>query len=186
MTVRLWIITTMPRALFNILSTISELINKMQSIIAKVTQWLVLLMTLIVCIVVLARSFDVGSTALQESVTYMHGTVFMLSMAYTAVAGGHVRVDILYRRFNPVNKAWVNLLGSSILLLPFALFLFLITLQSAANSWAIREASNNPGGLPLVFLLKTLPPITGLLLCLHAISDICKQLCFVSIRSDKE
>lgn len=173
----------MPNTFFTLLRQLSRYIEQLQSMIVYVAQWLVLAMTITVCIVIVARFFDIGSTAMQESITYMHGTLFMLSMAYTAQAGGHVRVDIIYRRLSLLNQAWINLLGSCLLLLPFALFLSFITWHSALQSWAIQEASNNPGGLPLVFLLKSLAPLTGVLLSLHALSEVAKQLVIVSLRN---
>ena len=175
----------MPLAFFRALKQSAAFLDKIQKIIAEVAQWLVLLMTLTIAAVVVGRFFNLGSTALQESISYMHGTLFMLCIAYTAYADGHVRVDINYRRLKRVNQAWINLIGTCVFLLPFALFLVLVTWQSAAQSWQIRESSNNAGGLPFVFLLKTLPPITGLLLCLHAVSDLFKQLSFVSLKEER-
>ena len=57
-------------------------------------------------IVVVTRYFlEVGSIALQESVTYLHCLVFMLGLAFTLKHDGHVRVDIFYRGFSPKSKA---------------------------------------------------------------------------------
>lgn len=173
----------MTLSVFSTLSQISKLINLLQSGLAGLLRWLILLMALVVCAIVVARYFDLGSIALQESVTYMHGTVFMLCLAYTAGSDGHVRVDIIYRRLNEEHKAWVNLLGSCLFLLPFALFLAAISWQAAVQSWALQEGSINSGGLPLVFLLKTLTPCAGILLALHACADICLQLTRVSWRT---
>jgi len=172
----------MPAVFFKSLNAFSKLIDSLQTVIAQTVKWLVLAMSITVCIIIVARFFDIGSTALQESVTYMHGTLFMLCLAYTAYADGHVRVDICYRRFSLVNRAWVDLIGACLFLLPFSLFLIIVTWHSAVQSWAIGESSINPGGLPFVFLLKSLPPLAGILLCLHALSDICKQLTLVSLQ----
>lgn len=172
----------MPSLFFNGLAKSAELIDCLQVYIVSIVKWLTLLMTLTVCFVIISRWFDIGSTAIQESIGYMHATLFMLCMAYTAYADGHVRVDIFYRRYSPLSKAWLNLLGGCFFLLPFSLFLLFITWQSAAQSWAIQESSNNPGGLALVFLLKSLAPATGVLLSLHALSDVFKQLITISVR----
>lgn len=170
----------MPPALRKALLLINHYLDIVQCKIAAIIIWLVLAMTLTVCIVVVTRFFNIGTIALQESITYMHASVFMLCLAYTAHRGGHVRVDIRYRTLNAHQKAWVNLIGSCLFMLPFAAFLLFITWHSAVQSWAILERSTNPGGLPLVFVLKSLPPAAGILLCMHAISDIAKQLVAVS------
>ena len=170
----------MPAKFFGALTRISGHLDSLQNTIASALIWLVLVMTVTVCIIVITRFFSIGTIALQESLTYMHASVFMLCLAYTALHNGHVRVDIRFRTLSALNQAWINLIGTCIFLLPFAVFLFLVTWSSAVQSWSILERSTNPGGLPLVFLLRSLPPAAGALLCLHALSEILKQLVAVS------
>lgn len=173
----------MPPILVSSLQKCICALNSLQTYIGKSLCWLIFFMTLVVSVVLIARFFDLGSTALQETITYMHAILFMLTLGYTAHTGGHVRVDIFYRGFSNEGKAWVDLFGSCVFLLPFAVFLFFISWHTAAQSWLILEGSINPGGLPFVYLLKSLAPLAGFLLALHAISDIFKQLLTVSLRS---
>ena len=64
-----------------------------------VIRWLTLFMVLLTfAIVVLRYGFNIGWIAMQESVLYLHGLVFMLGAAYTLKADGHVRVDIFYQK----------------------------------------------------------------------------------------
>ncbi|MDH5784237.1 MAG: TRAP transporter small permease subunit [Chromatiales bacterium] len=125
-------------------------------------------------VVVLRYVFDLGSIALQESITYMHAMVFMLGAAYTLRHEGHVRVDIFYRRFGPRGRAWVDLLGVVLLLMPVATFVIWSSWDYVASSWVqpdgSREGSREAGGLPLVFLLKSVIPLMGLLLLLQGIA----------------
>ncbi|HJL53329.1 MAG TPA: TRAP transporter small permease subunit, partial [Arenicellales bacterium] len=75
--------------------------------------WLTIAMMLITCLVVFLRYLlNTGSIALQESVTYLHGIVFLLGIAYTLKQKAHVRVDIIYQRLAPRTKAWLDLLGT--------------------------------------------------------------------------
>ncbi len=157
-------------------------INRFQQHIAHCLRWLIAVMTMTVCLIIALRYFDIGSTALQESVTYMHAILFMLTLAYTASVDGHVRVDILYRRMPAWQQDWVNLIGACLFLLPFALFMLLASWSGAWQSWAMREGSINPGGLPFVYVLKALIPLSGTLLCLHALSEIGCRLCAVSLK----
>lgn len=172
----------MPKPFILLLTTLAAATNTFQRGIGHGLRWLVLIMTVTVVIIVLSRIFNVDSTALQESITYMHACSFMLCLAYTAHHDGHVRVDILYRHLGEEGKAWVNLLGSILFMLPFAVFMSLISWKAAEQSWSIHEGSINPGGLPFVYLLKSLMPLAGILLALHAISDICHQLLQLSLR----
>ena len=135
-----------------------------------------LLVMILICAVVLLRyGFEIGSIGLQESVTYFHASIFMLGAAYTFKHDGHVRVDIFYRNFSPRSKAWVNSLGGIIFLLPLCLFIFIVSWDFVLQSWQIRETSTEPGGIPLVFLLKTLIPLMALTLGLQALADIIRN-----------
>jgi TRAP-type mannitol/chloroaromatic compound transport system permease small subunit len=138
--------------------------------------WLCLAMTLLTCTVVLLRyGFATGSVAAQEAITYMHATLFMLAAAFTLRRDGHVRVDIFYRSFSPRNRAWVNSVGTIVLLLPFAVFILASSWQLVADSWAVREGSQDPGGIHAVFLLKSLIPLMAVNLIIQGVAEICRN-----------
>ena len=152
-----------------------ELINRL---IGRAVAWLCLFMVLAISVVVIERYWlQSGSIRLQESVTFMHAMVFMLAAAYTLAAGDHVRVDVFYGSMSPPHQAWVNLLGTLLLLLPFCGFLLLSSWDYVALSWQIREASQEAGGLPYPFppLLKSCIPLTAVLLL--------SQGCAMALRS---
>lgn len=140
--------------------------------IGRTIAWLTLAMVLVTfTVVVLRYLFDVGWIWLQESVTWMHATVFMLGAAYTLARDGHVRVDVFYRQAGERRQALTNLLGTALFLVPVAIFLFWTSLDYVTASWEIREGSREAGGLPypIVPLVKSLIPVTALLLLLQAI-----------------
>ncbi|MGB5834093.1 MAG: TRAP transporter small permease subunit [Thiohalocapsa sp.] len=127
--------------------------------------WLSLAMVLVTFLVVVLRyAFDAGSIAMQESVTYMHATLFMIGAAYTLQLNGHVRVDIFYQRFSRRGRAWVDLLGTLLLLIPVCLFILTSSWHYVTESWSIHEGSREAGGIPAVYLLKTLLVVMPLLL----------------------
>jgi len=107
-------------------------------------------------VVLLRYLWDTGWIAMQESITYLHAMVFMLGASYTFQQQGHVRVDIFYQKFNQRGRAWVNLLGTLVLLFPLMGFIFWISWEYVVESWKVHEASREAGGLPGVYLLKTL------------------------------
>ncbi|MFT7561307.1 MAG: TRAP-type mannitol/chloroaromatic compound transport system permease small subunit [Flavobacteriales bacterium] len=151
--------------------------GKAQSLLGRSLSWFILIMTIIVsAIVALRYFFGLSSTASQESVSYLHASVFMLGMAYASHCGAHVRVDIFYRNFQTHNQAWVNLIGNLVFLLPFAGFLSFISWHWALGALEHREGSINPGGLPFVYVLKLLVPACGILLSIQALADSCKHL----------
>ena len=139
--------------------------------------WLSLMMALLTALIVLMRyGFDQGSIAAQESVIYMHGCLFMLGAAYTLKTDAHVRVDIFYQHFNTRARAWVNSLGGIVFLLPLCVFIFGTSLNYVTQSWVIGEVSPEPGGIPAVFLLKTLLPLMALNLLLQASAEILRNM----------
>jgi len=130
--------------------------------------WLTLATVLTALLVVVLRKFfDTGSIALQEAVTYLHAAVFMLAAAYTLKHDGHVRVDILYERLSVRGRAWVDLLGTLLLLLPVCLFILFASLDYVTAAWSIQEGSREAGGLDGVYLLKTAIPVSAALLLLQ-------------------
>lgn len=139
--------------------------------------WLTAIMALMTCAVVMVRIvFSSGSIAAQESVTYMHALVIMLASAYTLATDGHVRVDIFYRHFSELHRAWVNALGTLLFLIPFASFTLFICWNYVAASWRVGETSLDAGGIPAVYLLKSLLLINGFLLLLQALADLMRNL----------
>jgi len=138
--------------------------------------WFCLIMALLTGLIVLLRyGFGIGSIAAQESVTYLHSALFMLGAAFTLKRDGHVRVDIFYRNFSERGRAWVNSIGTVLFLIPLCLFILGISWQFVGQAWAIREASPEPGGIPAVFLLKSLMPAMALLLLLQAVAELLRN-----------
>jgi TRAP-type mannitol/chloroaromatic compound transport system permease small subunit len=131
-------------------------IDRTNELIGRAISWLTLAMVLIACFVVLMRyGFAWGRVWIQETYVWLHGVVFMLGAGYTLLHNGHVRVDIFYRPASAHFKAWVDLLGSLFLLSPIVIMVLWVSGPYVADSWAHREASREAGGLPGLYLLKT-------------------------------
>ena len=153
----------------------------------KAVAWLTVVMAVSVTIIVVLRAtLDVGAIAAQEAVTYMHALVIMLACAYTLQEGGHVRVDIFYQRFSPLQKAWINVFGTLLLLIPVASFIVLSSWQYVCASWSIGETSADAGGLPAVFLLKTLIIGNGVLLIIQSLAELTRDLNALTFVSDHD
>ena len=139
----------------------------------RAVAWLTLGMVLITfSVVVLRYAFNIGWIAMQESVTFLHATVFLLGAAYTLRHEGHVRVDIFYRDMSPRARATVDLLGTLLFLIPVCVFILWTSREYVMDSWSLREGSREAGGLPGVFLLKTAIPVMALLLILQGVSQL--------------
>lgn len=156
---------------------IADGIDRLTTAVGRAVAWLILFVVLVQFGLVAARyAFSIGSIKLSESVIYAHATLFMLAAAWTLNAGGHVRVDIFYAEASPRTKAWIDLAGALLLLLPFALALLWLSVPFAQRSWAILERSQETSGLPAVFLLKTLIPLFAAMLVLQGLSQTIKAV----------
>ena len=159
------------------LAAIADMIETGMERLGQLLAWLALVMASIVAgVVVLRYCFATGSIALQESIGYLHATLFMLGIAYTFKHNGHVRVDIFYRDFAPKPRALVDLFGTLLFLLPVALLIFLSSYDYVIASWRIGETSEESSGIPFVYGLKTLLLIMPMLLILQGIAHALRQI----------
>lgn len=136
----------------------------------RAVAWLCLAMALAMFISVALSYFQINAIAFQESIVWMHGFVFLLGAAYTLQKDEHVRVDIFYQRFTDRQRAWVNLLGTLVLLVPVMIFIIWMSYSFVANSWQICEASSEAGGLPGRFLFRTLIILMAVFMLVQALS----------------
>ena len=143
----------------------------------RAVSWLTLFMVLATFIVVVLRYvFDTGWIAVQESITYMHAAVFLLGAAYTLQQDAHVRVDIFYSHFSKRARAWVDLCGALFMLIPFMIFIGWMSWEYVISSWDVLEGSREAGGLPGVFLLKSLILLMVFSLLIQAAAQIIRSL----------
>ncbi|MGB9369861.1 MAG: TRAP transporter small permease subunit [Xanthobacteraceae bacterium] len=163
-------------------TTLSERIDRLNTAIGRAASWCALGVVLIGFAVVLLRYvLGLGSIWLQESILYAHAALFLLAAGWTLKEGGHVRVDVFYADASPRAKAWVDLLGALLLLLPFCIAVIAFSWPYVARSWAILERSRETSGLPLVFLLKTLIPVFAALLALQGLSQAIKSIAMLTM-----
>ena len=154
-----------------------DTIDRLTELSGRALKWLGLPMMLVtVAVVVLRYGFNIGWIAMQESVLYLHTTVFMLAMGYTLKHDGHVRVDVFYREFSKRTKAWVDLVGTLVLLVPVCIFIGWVSLDYVASSWELKEASMEAGGLPGVYLLKSLILLMTGTVLLQGIAEALRNL----------
>ena len=152
-------------------------IDRINSFVGRAVSWLTLLLVLIIVLDVgLRYLFSITSAASFELEWHLFAAIFLLGAAWTLGDDKHVRVDVFYHQFSERNKAIVNLLGSLLFLLPFCTVGFWESLSFVGSSFALRETSPQPGGLPARYVIKSAIPIGFFLLGLQGISIIFKCL----------
>ena len=111
--------------------------------------------------------------------TFAYNLIFMLGAAYVLRTDAHVRVDIIFSNLKSRARAFVDIFGGLLFLLPFSIMGIFLTQKYVASSWRTLEASSDPGGIPL-YIVKTLIPIMFYLLIAQGISELIKNIAFVS------
>jgi TRAP-type mannitol/chloroaromatic compound transport system permease small subunit len=141
-----------------LLLLIARAIDRANERIGVTVAWLALFTVLVEFTVVVMRYvFGVGSVKMQESIVYMHATVFMVAAGYTLLHNGHVRCDIFYAEATPRRKAAIDLIGVAIFLLPMCALIAWEAWPYVTAAWAVREGSPEGRlGIPGVFLLKSM------------------------------
>ena len=159
--------------MINSIVTLTKAIDRVTDFTGRLVSWFTVVMVFVVVTVVVTRYFlQVGSIALQESVTYLHAVVFLMGIGYTLRHGGHVRVDIFYRNFSIKRRAIIDVTGGILFLLPVSALIFFFSWDYVMASWSIGETSAENNGLPFVFLLKTLMLLMPASLFLQGLAEI--------------
>lgn len=119
--------------------------------------------------------FRLSSNLYLELQWYLFSLLFLLAAAAALCKGEHVRVDILYSRLSARGRAWIDLLGTIVLMIPFSAVTLWLSWPSIRNSWAVREISSDPGGLPR-YPIRTFILVCFLLLIVQGVSEIIKKV----------
>ncbi len=156
---------------------LADLIDRINKSVGRTVMWFALIIVLIQFIIVLMRYvFGVGSIFAQESITYLHGFLFMLAAAFTLLVDGHVRVDIFYRDAHPRKKAMINLFGACVLLIPVCILIFWTSFPYVAASWAALEGSPETSGIKGRYIQKTAILVFAVMMALQGLSIAIRSL----------
>ncbi|MFZ1748742.1 MAG: TRAP transporter small permease subunit [Saprospiraceae bacterium] len=132
-----------------------QFISKTITLVGEKSALLNLVLIGLICFDVLQRYiFNQTFNWAIELEWHIFGLIFLLGSAYTLQEDKHVRVDLFYQDFAPKTKAWIDLLGSLLLLIPWCLLGIVTCYSYASNSFYINEGSPNPGGLPALYIIK--------------------------------
>jgi len=129
------------------------------------------LIALIVIDVTLRALFDQTAAWVGELSWHLFAAIFLLGIPYALQRDRHVRVDLFYENFNSAQKRLVNLAGTVLFLLPWAIVLLYYGWLFAAEAWASGEGSPNPNGIPWFFPVKALIPLAAALLLLQGFAS---------------
>jgi len=159
---------------------VADTIDRWSERIGRGLYWLALGMIGVGAFNALARYLDrytelgLSSNLWIELQWYLFSLLFLLGAAYTLKHDDHVRVDVLYSQLSRRGQAWINVLGTALFLLPFCTVVLWMSIPFVSSSWAILEASPDPGGLPR-YPIKTVIPLALLLVMIQGGSLLIRE-----------
>ena len=164
----------------DLLLALARGIDALNGAVGRAVKWLVLVATLVSAgNAVMRYGFDLSSNAWLELQWYLFALIFLLGAGYTHLHNGHVRIDVLYGRFGARARAWVDLLGGLLFLLPMAGLIGWLGWSAFTNSWAVGETSPDSGGL-LRWPIKLAIPLGFGLLFLQGVAESIKRAAFLT------
>jgi TRAP-type mannitol/chloroaromatic compound transport system permease small subunit len=135
--------------------------------------WLWLVLVLVIVFQVAQRYvFGQGSIALEELQWHIYGVAFLLGLGFCLQADRHVRIDVLAEQWSLRTKAWIELTGLAVFLLPFVIAVIYESAKFVYTAWLLGEISSAPGGLPYRWIIKAFIPLGFLLLAIAGLSRL--------------
>lgn len=160
---------------------VADWIDRINEWTGRAVYWMALVMVGIGAFNAIARSLDkytglgLSSNSWLELQWYLFSLVFLLGAAYTLKHDDHVRVDVLYSNLSRTGRAWINILGTLLFLVPFCVLVLVMSWDFVINSWTTLEQSSDPGGLPR-YPIKTVIPIALVLVLLQGVSLTIREI----------
>lgn len=159
------------------LTSICTGIDRMNVVVGKAVCWGTLGMVIVTFAdVVMRYLFNTSFVFTQELEWHLFAFVFLMGAGYTLYVEGHVRVEVFYGKCSAKTKAWINILGVLIFLIPSCVIFIKAGIPFVLSSISVMEGSPDPGGIPFRFILKACIPAGYLLLLLQGISLGIKSL----------
>ncbi len=159
---------------------VCRMIDGVNLAIGRAATWLVLVAVIVSSgNAVIRYVADQSSNAWLELQWYLFAGVFLLCAGYTLLRNEHIRIDILSSRLSPRGKAWLDIMGGLLFLLPMSLLILVLSWPGFVNSWTSGEFSSDAGGL-IRWPARLLIPVGFLLLSLQGVSEILKRVAFLA------
>jgi TRAP-type mannitol/chloroaromatic compound transport system permease small subunit len=163
----------------NGLLMVSRAIDALNERVGRIVLWLVLAMVLVSAGNAVSRYlFNFSSNAFLELQWYLFALVFLLCAGYTLLHNEHIRIDVVTSRFSATTRAWIDVFGTLVFLLPVSLYITWLSWPIFVNAWVSGEVSSNAGGL-VRWPARLVIPVGFLLLSLQGLSELIKRVAFL-------
>ncbi len=154
--------------------------------VGKTAAWLTSVLVLVIFADVIVRYFFSASQAwITEFEWHLFALIFLLGAAFTFQDNEHVRVDLFYTKFTEKTKAWINLGGILVFLMPWCFVVIRASHKYALKSFQIGEGSPDPAGLPYRWIVKFAVVVGFVLLLLQAVSILLSRILVIANKRER-
>ena len=163
---------------------LARVIDWINGVVGWAMGWVAVAMVAIGVINVVGRylgaslGMQLSSNALLEAQTYAYSMIFFLAAAYVLRRNGHIRVDVIYATLSRRVRAWIDIFGILVFLIPFCIFALYFSIDYVERSWRLLESSPNPGGLPR-YPIKTVILLGFSMLLIQGVSELIKRIAWL-------
>ncbi len=150
-----------------------NILNKISHFTEIITIKFFYIMFLLVIVNILLRYiFNMNFIFLQELVMYMHAFIFLFGISICLQDNSHVRIDIFSNNLDRKTRDLIDKVGFIFFIIPFCIFVMYESTSMITRSWTMLESSSEPGGLPIVYILKSSIYIFSMLVLLQTINKL--------------
>jgi len=164
-----------------VLDYITKIFNGLNKIVAKIAQFLVIVLIGIVVIEVVSRYFLNQATLYGFDMVWMlYAAHFMLGLGYTNYRDEHVRVDIIFEKFSEKTQSIMEILGYIIFFFP-AMIVLSVSTYKYFNA-ALSRGMTSPYSLwqPYVWPIRLIGFIGIFLLLLQGICKVIDNIKYLT------
>ena len=160
----------------NVHIPIVSFLTSIVTAITTKTAWInMLVMFTILVQVTLRYGFHAGEAWVDEFIWHLYA-FFMFGLSYAITTDSHIRVDIAHMKFTKKKQRIIEVLGIVFLIMPFTIIIFDHSVGWVHHSFVANEFSENTTGLPYRWIVKSLLPISLVLIFIASLSELIKNI----------
>jgi TRAP-type mannitol/chloroaromatic compound transport system permease small subunit len=160
----------------NVHIPIVSFLTSIVTAITTKTAWInMLVMFTILVQVTLRYGFHAGEAWVDEFIWHLYA-FFMFGLSYAITTDSHIRVDIVHMKFTKKKQRIIEVLGIVFLIMPFTIIIFDHSIGWVHHSFMANEFSENTTGLPYRWVVKSLLPISLVLIFIASLSELIKNI----------
>ena len=168
-------------------TTFSTAVDLLITRIGNAVSWIwAVLLGVIVINVFMRYALGEGRIEFEEIQWHLYSIGFMIGLGCAVVDDAHIRVDIVHERLSPLTRAWIDLYGIMLFILPFVVLMLIYAVPFIADSLITSETSPSPGGLPYRWLIKSMLFIGFALLGLAAVSRLTRLWAYLFLARGRD